>query len=117
MSDTVHITQSASDDLRQLHRLELISRIEAFTLLFLLIIAVPLKHWGGWSLGVKVMGPIHGIAFCIYLWTVIQTASGSDWRAGETVKMMVLAILPAGGFLNASIISRKIKQLRSTANL
>lgn len=113
MPDIVPSGQSSSDEVRQLRRLELASRLEATTLILLIAIAVPLKHWGSWALGVKVMGPIHGIAFFTYLWIAIQTTSGADWRAAEVARMIVLSVLPAGGFFNAALISRKINILRS----
>ena len=113
MPDIPPSGHTSSDEVRQLHRLELTSRLEAITLILLIAIAVPLKHWGGWPLGVKIMGPVHGIAFCTYLWIVIQTTSGADWRAGEVVRMIALSVLPAGGFFNAALISRKINVLRA----
>ncbi|WDZ96966.1 DUF3817 domain-containing protein [Herbaspirillum sp. WKF16] len=112
MPDTAPPNQTSPDEVKQLRRLELTSLFEATTLILLLAIAVPLKHWGGWPLGVEIMGPIHGIAFCAYLWIIIQTSSATDWRAGEVLRMIVLAVLPAGGFFNASLVSRKINLLR-----
>lgn len=113
MPDTSASGHTASDEVRQLRRLELASRFEAITLMLLVVIAVPLKHWGGWPLGVQMMGPIHGIAFCGYLWIVIQTTVGTDWRVGEVIRMIALSVLPAGGFFNAALVSRKINALRS----
>ncbi len=33
------------------------------TLIGLLLVAVPLKHFFGWPLGVRILGPLHGLAF------------------------------------------------------
>src|SRR5262245_39185516 len=63
-----HMTKyrAAQIELSQLRRLEIASVAEATTLLLLLGLAVPLKHLGGWSMGVHVAGPVHGLAFLAY---------------------------------------------------
>ncbi len=49
-------------ELSQLRRLELASLVEATTLVLLVGVAVPLKHFAGQPTAVAVMGPIHGLA-------------------------------------------------------
>ncbi len=44
----------------QLRRLEVVSLVEATTLIFLVGVAVPLKHFAGEPAAVTVMGPVHG---------------------------------------------------------
>jgi integral membrane protein len=56
----------------EVRRLRYASLLEGTTLLLLLGIAVPLKHIFGWDMGVRVMGPIHGLAFVSYTWLVIN---------------------------------------------
>lgn len=58
-------------------RLRLAARVEGSTLLLMIAIAVPLKYLGLTPVGVRVMGPVHGIAFIGYLLTLAEaTASG-----------------------------------------
>jgi integral membrane protein len=102
-------------ELTQLLRLEIASCAEAATLLVLLFVAVPLKHLGGWDVGVRVMGPVHGLTFLAYNWIAVQTVAGSDWRRAEIVRLFALAIVPFGGFVNLRFLSRKIKALRQAA--
>ena len=89
--------------------LEIASGLEATTLLALVFIAVPLKHIAGWPVAVKVMGPVHGIAFLIFVWTAIQTlaATPGQWSAGEKIRLFVGATLPFGGFANITFIATK----------
>ncbi|SAI49565.1 integral membrane protein [Bordetella ansorpii] len=106
------ITSSRESELAQLRRLELVSVLEGTTLLLLVFMAVPLKHLGGWPYGVQALGPVHGLAFVAYLWTLVQTVSGSSWRRSDVLRMLALAIVPFGGFVNASFLARRITQLR-----
>jgi len=75
-----------ADELSQLRRMRLASIAEGCTLLVLVFIAVPLKHLGGHPLATAIMGPVHGLAFLLYVWTLIQTVSartspGRTWSA------------------------------------
>lgn len=94
-----------------MRRLELVSFVEATTLLLLLCVAVPLKHVAGIESAVHVMGPVHGVAFLAYVWTVIQTVSGGGWTRGETARLLVGAVVPFGGFLNLRFLARRAASL------
>lgn len=95
----------------QLRRLHLASLGEAATLIVLVGVAVPLKHLAGQPLGVRIMGPVHGLMFLVYLWTVVQTVSGGGWSARDIARLLIGALVPFGGFLNVSLLRRKASEL------
>ncbi len=101
-------------ELAQLRRLELVSMLEATTLLLLIGVAVPLKHLSGWNVGVRVMGPVHGLAFLAFIWTALQTLAGDSagWSRSERARLFVSAFIPFGGFFNLPLLSRKASALR-----
>ncbi|WP_416243416.1 DUF3817 domain-containing protein [Azospira sp. APE16] len=94
-----------------LHRLRLAALIEGITLLSLLFIAVPLKHLMGMPATVSIVGPIHGLAFVFYLWTVVNTAVSEDWSKGQIALSVAMALLPFGAFVNAKFLMRKNVEL------
>jgi integral membrane protein len=100
-------------ELAQLRRLEFASLVEGTTLLFLLVIAVPLKHLYGWPTGVRFMGPVHGLAFCAYLWFTVQTVTGGGWRMREIARVVICAFIPFGAFFNRTLLSRKMASIRN----
>lgn len=100
-------------DLAQLRRLEIASFAEATTLLLLLGLAVPLKHLGGWDAGVRVIGPVHGLAFLAYVWIAIQTVAGGGWSRAGAVRLFLVALVPFGGFFNLPHLRRKAAELRA----
>jgi integral membrane protein len=96
-------------ELTQLRQLELASLAEAGTLSVLVFVAVPLKHIGGWDIGVRVLGPLHGLAFVAYLWNVWQAGAGGRWRGVELARLVACACVPLGGFLNWPWLVRKTR--------
>jgi integral membrane protein len=99
----------------QLRRLEFASVIEGTTLILLAGVAVPLKHLGGWPVGVQVLGPLHGLALLIYLWIAMQAVAEAGWSRSDVIRVFLVAVLPFGGFFNAAFISRKIAGLEEGA--
>ena len=93
-----------SSDVR---RLRAASLVEGSTLLALVFVAVPLKHLGGWSAAVAVLGPVHGLAFLFYALSVIEAVAGGGWTRREAARLLVTAFVPFGGFANLPLLRRK----------
>lgn len=70
--------------------------IEGLTLLVLILIAVPLKYAAHWPLAVRMVGPIHGLAFLVYCWGLIQ----SDLPTSRRWRCFLGAFLPGAVFFN-----------------
>jgi integral membrane protein len=107
------VDDSRAIEQAQLRRLEIASIAEATTLLLLVALAVPLKHLGGCDLGVRLMGPVHGLAFLAYIWTALQTVAGASWSRSETARLFLAAFVPFGGFLNLPLLSRRAARLHA----
>lgn len=90
--------------LRRLHHAAL---AEGATLIVLLGIAVPLKHLAGQPGLVTVMGPLHGLAFLYYLWTISNTAAGDDWTRADIGRMVACAMVPFGAWFSIRLLRRK----------
>lgn len=103
--------RAAETEIRQLSRLQLLSLIEGATLILLVFVCMPLKHFAGLPLGSKIMGPVHGLAFLAYVWTVVETVSGGGWKAGEIVRLVVAAFVPFGTFANHGLLTDKRRRL------
>ena len=99
----------------QLRRLHAVSWIEGTTLATLVCIAVPLKHLAGWPLVSSALGPVHGLAFLAYLWTVVETVSGGGWSKREIARLVAVAFVPFGGFTNGSLLRRKAASFAAPA--
>lgn len=105
--------ESIGLEVAQLRRLELASIAEATTLLLLFGLAMPLKYLWGLDLAVRLMGPVHGLAFLAYIWTVLQTVAGGGWSRLEVVRLLSVAFIPLAGFSNIRLLSRRIAELEA----
>ncbi|HEY3434075.1 MAG TPA: DUF3817 domain-containing protein [Solirubrobacterales bacterium] len=81
-----------------IERFRRIALLEATTFLILLVASV-VKNTGGSELGVKILGPIHGLLFVVYVLMVWQLHGEAGWTRKQTVWILVGAVLPFGGYV------------------
>ena len=75
----------------------IVAVVEAVTYLVLLG-AVVLKRVLDGPDFVSVMGPIHGIAFLVYLVLVLRIRESQGWNLGRTIIVILASAVPFGGF-------------------
>ncbi len=95
------------EERRQIRRLRLVSLAEGLTLLFLILVAVPVRHIFDLPGATRIMGPIHGLAFLAYCWTLMATVSGGNWSRKEVAQLTLAAFFPFGALAVARLLRRK----------
>jgi integral membrane protein len=93
--------------------LKAVSLAESGTLAALVFIAVPLKHLAHIDFAMRVLGPIHGLTFLLYLWVLMQAVSAGGWRGNEIGRMIVVAMIPLAGFFNQPWLGKKLSALNA----
>lgn len=101
------VRAAADEERRQLRRLRVAAVVEGATLVLLVALAVPLKHLFGMPVATRIMGPIHGVAFMLYVWTLVVTVSGGGWRTREIARLALAAFVPFGALLNRRMLRDK----------
>ena len=81
-----------------IERFRRIALLEATTFLILLVASV-IKNTGGSEIGVKILGPIHGLLFVVYVLMVWQLHDEAGWTRKQTIWILVGAVLPFGGYV------------------
>ncbi len=71
---------------------------EATTFLALLVASV-VKNTGGSEIGVKILGPIHGLLFVAYVVMALNLRESEGWTGKQTFWILVGAVLPFGGYV------------------
>ncbi|MEM7024277.1 MAG: DUF3817 domain-containing protein, partial [Pseudomonadota bacterium] len=62
--------------------------------------------------GVQVVGPVHRLAFFVFVWSAIEAiaANPNVWTWQERLWLFAGAMLPFGGMLNTPMMRRKSHQ-------
>ncbi|WP_242695790.1 DUF3817 domain-containing protein [Desertivirga brevis] len=92
-------------------RLRLIGYLEGCSLLILLFVGVPMKHWADNPSIVKIAGPVHGALFLWYIFNTLSVAVEHHWKFREvTWKVLVACMIPFGTFY----VDRRILRNKSS---
>ncbi len=94
--------------LRVLRRVAL---VEGTTLVLLMMVAMPLKYLAGIEAPVQVLGPLHGAAFLIYLYTVAESWGAAELTPLLTLRAILAAQIPFGTWLNDRALARQAANL------
>jgi integral membrane protein len=80
-------------------RLRLLALAEGLSLLLLIGVAVPLKHFYGNPALVRAIGPVHGLLFVLFILNALRVGVEYHWRfATTTWKVLLACIIPFGTF-------------------
>ena len=86
--------------------------LEAVTLLALFGVAMPLKYWAGIDRATSVTGPIHGLAFMVFVWFVIRSWAEGIVGPGGAARLLAGAFVPFAGFVNERWLARQSEDVR-----
>jgi integral membrane protein len=89
-----------------LRRFRLFAMLEGLSLILLVFGAVPLKHLAGNPLAVRVLGPIHGLFFILYAWSVYNAVDNEKWSKRQALWAMIASVVPFGTFVLDARIRR-----------
>ncbi|MBP1972199.1 integral membrane protein [Cohnella thailandensis] len=91
---------------RSMKAFTIVGRIEAWSFLILLGIAMPLKYGMDVPEAVTVVGALHGFLFALYLIVMVGAAIVHRWSIGRVLMAFVAAFLPFGPF----IVDKRIRK-------
>lgn len=87
----------------------MIAILEGISLLVLVFIAVPLKYGFDNPSLVKMMGPVHGSLFLLFLFTTLSVGVEQGWKFKEiTWKVLLACMIPFGTFYIDHKILRRL---------
>lgn len=91
-------------------RLRLAGYLEGISLLILVGVAVPLKYISHDPSWVKIIGPIHGALFLLYVLNVTSAAIEKKWAfKSPTLGLLVACLIPFGTFYADQKILSKVQ--------
>jgi len=91
----------------ELKKFRLINKIEGYSFIILLFIAMPLKYMADYPIATKIMGMIHGILFIAFIYQLFMAKEEAPLSAKETALFFLLSLVPFGTFYTESICKKK----------
>lgn len=93
----------------ELQKFKLVNKIEGFSYLILLFVAMPLKYYFGFLIATKIAGMIHGLFVFAYIYQVIEAKKEAGLTAEEIAIYTILSLIPFGSFYTDKELAKKIK--------
>jgi integral membrane protein len=94
----------------QIGKLRLLGMCEGFSLIALVGFGVPMKHLYGNPIWVRVLGPVHGLFFLLFVVALYNVAYGRNWGfKGRTLKLLISCFIPFGTWYLDCTMLRKIE--------
>ncbi|MCC6818451.1 MAG: DUF3817 domain-containing protein [Bacteroidia bacterium] len=75
-----------------------IGKIEGYSYLILLFIAMPLKYAFKIPEAVRIVGLLHGVLFVAFMYQILQMMIDKQFNFIKAVKAFLLSIIPFGTF-------------------
>ena len=91
-----------------LRKFRFINKIEGYSYLFLLFVAMPLKYMLGIAVATKIAGMIHGILFLAFIYQLISASDEVPFSAKESGFFFILSLLPFGSFYIEKLCGEKV---------
>ncbi len=89
-------------------RLRILGFLEGITLIFLVFVAVPMKYGFDNPWGSKIVGPIHGALFLLFVFNAISLGVEKGWKFWKTASTIFIAsFIPFGSFyIDKTVLSK-----------
>ncbi len=94
-------------------RLRIIAFLEGISLLVLIFIAMPMKHYFDNPSLSKFLGPVHGAIFLLFLFNTLSVGVEQNWKFKTTTwKVLLACFVPFGTFYIDNKILSKLKDIQ-----
>jgi integral membrane protein len=96
-----------------LTRYRVVAYVVGIGLVVLVCIGVPLKYLADQPAVVKVVGPLHGVLFIVYLLVTADLAWRCRWSLVRTGLVMVAGTVPFMSFVAERMVTRRLRAAAS----
>jgi len=93
-----------------LRSLRLVAFLEGVSFLFLILVAMPLKHMLGLPLAVRIAGSVHGLLFLMFVSALFRAATEHRWPLRRSLIAFGASLVPCGTFILNRALEREERQ-------
>ena len=94
----------------ELKKFRFINKVEGYSFIILLFIAMPLKYNFGSPIATKIAGMIHGMLFMAFVYQLLEAMKDVPFNKKEAFYYFILSLVPFGSFYTDKLC--KIKELQ-----
>ncbi len=87
-----------------------VALLEGLSLIILVGICVPLKHFADTPEPVKVVGWLHGLLFILYVGALFLVWRERNWKFGRVVIAGIVSLVPFGTIVFDRSLKREVEQ-------
>lgn len=91
----------------ELKKFRLINKIEGYSFIILLFVAMPLKYAFGYPMATKIAGMLHGFLFLVFIYQLLEATRDVPFSKKEAMLYFVLSLVPFGSFYTDKLCRRK----------
>jgi integral membrane protein len=92
-----------------LQRYRVMANVVGVLLIALIVVAVPLKHWGGIPEPVTVLGTAHGWLYALFFLAAVDLGLRAKWSLKGAVLTLVAGTIPFLSFVAERTVTRKMR--------
>ena len=91
----------------ELKKFRIINKIEGYSFLILLFIAMPLKYMAGFPIATKIAGMLHGVLFIAFIYQLIVATDETPFSKKEAFIFFIASVIPFGSFYTEKVCKEK----------
>jgi len=91
----------------ELNKFRLINKIEGYSFIIRLFIAMPLKYMMGYPIATKVAGMAHGLLFMLFIYQLLEAMKDVPFSKKDAAMYFILSLIPFGSFYTEKLCTRK----------
>ena len=90
-----------------LAKFRLINKIEGYSFIILVFIAMPLKYLFGYPIATKIAGMTHGFLFIWFVYQLFDSKKDVPFTNKESLVFFILSLIPFGSFYTEKVCREK----------
>ena len=98
-----------------LTRFRVVAYVVGVLLLLLVFVAMPMRYIGDDPTLVKLIGPVHGFAYMVYLVVAFDLAVRAKWTFGRTALVLLAGTIPVMSFVAERKVTGWMRQRTTPA--
>ncbi len=91
----------------ELKKFRIINKIEGYSFIILIFIAMPLKYMMGYPMATKLAGMTHGLLFMLFIYQLLEAMKDVPFNKKDATLYFILSLIPFGSFYIEKLCNRK----------